>query len=144
MLRRQALLRFIERRRLSLSVGESLHRTNGVALIQIGGGVLQRLNPVACEDRRVFLGAALGSGNYPAPRFFERRHRSATRAGGVDNQLPPRGNVIAEVGEVLRSNVRTNQVELVVASIVRSMPDQDEHKIVLGPRIMSNGGKRLR
>ena len=51
---RQALLRIVERRCFRGGVLKGFERADGLVLIDVGPGVLQRLDPVACENCGIF------------------------------------------------------------------------------------------
>ena len=144
MFRRQPLLRFIERRRLALGIGECLHRTDRVALIQIGGRVLQRLNPIARETVAFFSVPFLVAAITPRPGFSSAATDPplalvvltiSCRLAGMRSHRPARSAAVMS---------GPNQVELVVRPIERSVPDQHKHEIILRLRIVGDRGERLR
>src|SRR5215831_12040526 len=57
MLSRETLLRVVEVSRLLRGIDKSFHRANGLVLVRIRGGVLQRLGPVTRKDCRVLFRA---------------------------------------------------------------------------------------
>ena len=59
----QALLRFEGLGGLALGEMEGFERGNGLVLVGVGGGVAQRLGPVAGKDGGVLFRAGLGGGD---------------------------------------------------------------------------------
>ena len=131
MLRGQALLRRVEVGRLALGVLKRFERAHRLVLVDVSGGILKRLDEEAREDGGVLFGAALGGGNHRAALALQRRHPAAARARRVHDELTRRLDGVAQAGQVGGRDVGTDEVELVLDAVVRTMADQDQHEVVL-------------
>ena len=105
----QALLRIVERGGFAVGVFEGLERADGIVLVEVGGGIVQRFDPVAREHGGVFLRAGFRGGDHRAARLLQRADGAAARAGSVDDQLAARGDAVAQRREFGAGNVRARQ-----------------------------------
>src|SRR6185437_10345933 len=138
MLGREPLLGLVELRRLGGGVLECLQRADRIVLVGVRGGIAQRVDPVAREHGRVLLRTALGGGDDYSALVLQRGHRSAAGDGRVDDQLMAGRDLVAQLGERGRENVRAHEIELVLPSVVGAMADENEHELIVGGRMLRN------
>ena len=143
MFRGQALLGLVERRGLAGRVLKRLKPGDDLVLVDVRDGILQRLDPVACEHRGVLLGTGLGRRDDHPVVALQRLHRAATGAGRVDDQLPRGRDVIAPACELFGRHIRARQVELVLGAVKGAMAHQGDHQDIIGMRSAGNVDQRL-
>ena len=141
---RQALLRRVELGGLPIGVLERLERADRFVLVHVGGRILERLDPVAGEHRRVLLGAALGRGDHRAARPLEGGNGAAAGARRVDDQLTPGGDPVAQLGELCSRDVRADEIELVFDAVERAVADERQDEVVLGLGVVRDLSQDLR
>src|SRR6185437_1922576 len=114
-------------------------RTDGFVLIYVGPGILQRLDPVACEDGGVLFRAAFCRGDDRSTLPRQSGNGPTARARGVDDELSPRDDAITQLGETRGRDVRTREIEFVVGAVVAAVANEDQHEVIVGLRLLRDG-----
>src|SRR5579883_1658237 len=121
----------------SLRIAESFEGRHRSILVCIRSGIAQSVDPIAGENRRIFLVSRLGCCDHDSPFSRQGWNRSPATACHIYDELALGGDAVQPCCELIGRNIRTWNIEFIVDPIKAAMPNQHERKGVIGTHLAS-------